>query len=660
MKRSLTYVSLIVALFIALLSPHFVAGARATSDFPDIPANASYANAVRQLVDRGILRGYADGRFGPYDPLLRAQTAATLVRALDLANSPQGRDFSDRSATDPELWAAVRILAARDIARGFTDGTFGPIEPLTRQQALSFITRAMVAVGRWQPQPLITPFADVAPDHRPDVATYVTYVGGIPDIGGTQLGAGAGASRGWYAGVLWAAIASVPTAASTPGTTPTIAAAPPLPVTPVPVTPPSRVTPTPVPPITTTPTPATPRPTMTATPSPITMPPPSASPPAPPTVSSTPSASPSPSPAPYLWGMIGSSEQRYATGYDAGVRAQVLRISWRDYFPAENQPSSTYVAQKRAEIATMRRAGFVIIVDLGLHDTPDWLHQNYTDSYYVNQYGERYSGAGTIDSGDANLIFNPTLRAVAASYISTTFTDLGTDFYAVRLGGGHWGELTYPSAKVAGSVNCYWAFDRNALSSSPTPNWHPGKASLNGEAGRFLAWYLDTLTGFQDWQIDTIRQQYTGSLMILYPGWGIRPGQFDAAVAGNLGGLTSAEINGEVQTGTDYARQVSSLRDQGVILTTTWLDAPFGDDNATDPALWRPVKYLAYLAAQHSFHPKLFGENTGQGNLIAMQYAASQMRQYGLLGMAWCREEELFSGNLATIEDYRQIIATVR
>ena len=40
-----------------------------------------------------------------------------------------------------------------------------------------------------------------------------------------------------------------------------------------------------------------------------------------------------------------------------------------------------------------------------------------------------------------------------------------------------------------------------------------------------------------------------------------------------------------------------------------------------------------------------------------MNLSAAQVQRYGLLGMAWYREEELFSGQYATLNDYSQVIA---
>ena len=56
----------------------------------------------------------------------------------------------------------------------------------------------------------------------------------------------------------------------------------------------------------------------------------------------------------------------------------------------------------------------------------------------------------------------------------------------------------------------------------------------------------------------------------------------------------------------------------------------------------------------------VFGENPGQGSAEALSLSAAQMKEFGLLGMAWYREEELFSGMYASLDDYRRIIEEYR
>jgi hypothetical protein len=363
-----------------------------------------------------------------------------------------------------------------------------------------------------------------------------------------------------------------------------------------------------------------------------------------------------------MWGLIGNDGTHLPEESVAGINTKLFRLSWREYFPAENSVSANYLIRKRAELNALRTAGFQTILTLGYHDTPAWVHQNYPNSYYVNQLGQPYVG-DAIDSGDANLVFNPALRSLVDAYIARIFRDFGNDFVAVRLGGGRNGELTYPPAAWNGHSNNYWSYDANARSNSPTPGWRPGQPSPSHEAERFLDWYLDQLVAYQSWQTATLRKYYAGDIMMLYPSWGIRPGQVDQAAAVNLNGSTPAERNGEIQRGYDYARQVQAITDPTVIVTSTWLDADAAalaspGDLSADSRQWSPVKYLAMLAAEHPLKLRLFGENTGWGNRADMDRSAAQATTYGLIGMMWFREDQLFSGKYANLADFKQVIAS--
>lgn len=58
--------------------------------FPDVAQDAAYAEAVRWAASEKLLTGYADGRFGPDDPLTREQLAVVLWRR---AGSPMLMDY---------------------------------------------------------------------------------------------------------------------------------------------------------------------------------------------------------------------------------------------------------------------------------------------------------------------------------------------------------------------------------------------------------------------------------------------------------------------------------------------------------------------------------------------------------------------------------------
>jgi hypothetical protein len=361
--------------------------------------------------------------------------------------------------------------------------------------------------------------------------------------------------------------------------------------------------------------------------------------------------------SPFIWALIGDRMDQLDAERKAGITARVVRISWKDFEPSPTSDNEPYIDQKQREFDQLHAAGFQIIADIGLQDTPSWLHETYPDSYYVDQFGDIYK-PGEVDSGDANLVFNATLRAAAKQYLDRLLGALGSRIDFVRIGGGHWGELTYPSAHYSGHANCYWGFDRNALESNPSPDWRPGDGSPHDEASHFINWYLDQLADFQNWQIGVIRHGYGGPIIVLYPSWGIRPGQLDAAIADNLSGATSSEKNGEVPRGFDFARQIQRIDDTNIIVASTWLDANGSGDDGPDQTQWSPVHYLAELATRHRPALRLFGENTGHGTAAALGFTVSQARRFGLCGFAWFREAELNQPGLATLGDIHNIART--
>ncbi len=84
----------------------------------------------------------------------------------------------------------------------------------------------------------------------------------------------------------------------------------------------------------------------------------------------------------YCWALIGNDGSHLAKERSAGIMAKVFRLSWRSYAPSANAPSREYIERKGLELAQLREAGFEVILNLGIHDPPQWTHNNYADSYY--------------------------------------------------------------------------------------------------------------------------------------------------------------------------------------------------------------------------------------------------------------------------------------
>ncbi|MEO8613737.1 MAG: hypothetical protein ABI600_01235 [Luteolibacter sp.] len=347
---------------------------------------------------------------------------------------------------------------------------------------------------------------------------------------------------------------------------------------------------------------------------------------------------------------------------DAGVTVAVLSVLWDRFEPVEGAPDSAYIQKLRTDLDVLRRAGLQVVLDLGIQYPPAWLTKH-SDSRYQNQYGEAFVDRKP-GMNVANSVFNAKVRDCQAAYMGSLFGVLGKDFSAVRLGGGWFGELNFPPANFQKQNNCYWGFDAIAqgvtsglptgMIPCPVPGWKPSTVSTGHvDARSFLNWYLDCLKNYHDWQIATTRRFYTGPLMMMYPSWGIRPGQIEAAVTADLSGTTSPERNGEIQRGFDFARFISGIADPEVGVHCTWLDSnpAWSDEVSGDESRWSPVHYLASLAKRHSPALKTSAENTGGGGPEALRLCAERARTFGIQTIFWAFEPDLFDGQPPELKD---------
>jgi hypothetical protein len=369
-------------------------------------------------------------------------------------------------------------------------------------------------------------------------------------------------------------------------------------------------------------------------------------------------------PAPLRIGVLQPKPSYAAPLAEAGVSLVVLGVSWSDFEPAAGTTNPAYVRKLRDELAVYRQAGLRVVLDPGVQYPPAWLF-DLPDARYQNQYGDLYADRSS-GKNIANTVFNDAVRSRYAAHLAALFRELGTDWFAVRLGGGWYGELNYPDTTYAKQANCYWAYDPVAqgskpglpagITACPVPGWKPGTASPDhASARRFLDWYLACLQNYHDWQIKTVRRLYTGPLLMMYPSWGIRPGQLKAAVEGDLAGETSPEKNGEIQRGFDFARFIGGITDPGVWIHCTWLDAnpAWSDETSSDPARWSPIHFLADLSRRHTPALTVSAENTGGGGPETLRLCVDRARDHELNAVFWAFAPDLFDGKPPELRDLR-------
>src|SRR3989344_8269228 len=134
-------------LVVALLSGSGVVHAA----FTDIPANSRYTDAFAYLQKKNIVLGFSDGTVRPGKFLSRVEGLASVLRMRE-QYAPQVVWFTENLPAMPlftdmkqEEWYApyVEVGFLEGIVKGMGDGSFRPAKPLTVEQALVMLKRAM-------------------------------------------------------------------------------------------------------------------------------------------------------------------------------------------------------------------------------------------------------------------------------------------------------------------------------------------------------------------------------------------------------------------------------------------------------------------------------------------------------------------------------------
>lgn len=111
-----------------------------TSPFGDVSTSAYYYEAVKWAQKKGITGGIGNGLFGPNQPCTRAQIVTFLWRAAGSPVVNYAMNMSD--VPEGSYYAeAVRWALSEGIATGTTGSTFSPDETCTRAQAVAFLFR---------------------------------------------------------------------------------------------------------------------------------------------------------------------------------------------------------------------------------------------------------------------------------------------------------------------------------------------------------------------------------------------------------------------------------------------------------------------------------------------------------------------------------------
>lgn len=169
------------------------------SPFRDVPTDAYYYEAVKWAQKKGITGGIGNDLFGPYQPCTRAQIVTFLWRA---AGSPEPKGTA-AGMTDVAAGSyyekAVAWAIENGITTGTADGLFAPDATCTRAQGMIFLFRASKASADGMPA-----FSDVATNaYYAEAVKWATDNGITTGTTSSTFSPGSGCTRAQIVTFLW-------------------------------------------------------------------------------------------------------------------------------------------------------------------------------------------------------------------------------------------------------------------------------------------------------------------------------------------------------------------------------------------------------------------------------------------------------------------------
>ncbi len=107
--------------------------------FPDVGLNHPNLNAIRWAKANGVVSGYEDGTFGPEDPITREQIAALLWNNQGRQEAGAAAPFADWNAVSQWAAGAVEWAYGVKLMQGTPEGNFLPQDNTSRAQGAAVI-----------------------------------------------------------------------------------------------------------------------------------------------------------------------------------------------------------------------------------------------------------------------------------------------------------------------------------------------------------------------------------------------------------------------------------------------------------------------------------------------------------------------------------------
>lgn len=179
---------------------------KAKVSYTDVSDKAWYKDAVNYVSDEGLLVGVTANKFGPDTNVTRAMVAAVMWRQC---GAPKNDGVSDFADVDRNTWysQAVTWGAEQGLVAGYGADKFGPNDPVTREQLVSFIQRFSARQGEdtsVKDPAVLDQYSDAAQvgSWSKDAMAWALENKVISGVADKKLAPRANASRAQYAAIL--------------------------------------------------------------------------------------------------------------------------------------------------------------------------------------------------------------------------------------------------------------------------------------------------------------------------------------------------------------------------------------------------------------------------------------------------------------------------
>jgi hypothetical protein len=391
-------------------------------------------------------------------------------------------------------------------------------------------------------------------------------------------------------------------------------------------------------------------------------------------ISDSQATSPSAKPETPLFGVLAADPTYLAADHQAGVRFATITMCWSDWQPAPNVVDNAYRAAQQQIVSRYEKAGFEVVIDLGLQCPPQWVLDQ-PDGQLVDQFGNK--------SGTADFEYSARVRVEAARYLRQVVQALPRVAY-YRVGLSADGELLYPEAPL----DNWWAFDATAqgrttglpqgVRKSPYPGWIPGKLLAGKpptlrQVRRWYNWYLGAEVNADRWEISSYRRAgFRGPLQLVMPGDGAQSAIYNARLAADLTEQPFDPFH-TLNTGAVWQEVLPELAPLGglvVDISSVGDGSGLPANNGCRPAdrnvaltsatimNWSDTRWLTYLAGKNGM--PVVGENPGASPPVALGVIFNLVTSCHLGLLQWAFDDQLHDGSFASLNAYAARIHGLR